>query len=436
VLQEIYAVGHPAAPEAPPSCATAILLPGKAATMRRRCGARNDMKKIVSLSGFLIALLVLATAIEASDNSTVNFGANSNITAHTVCKKVTNGSATGLSVYVPTQTSAEWLSFYTNPPAGVTAGSCESVATLKNAVLPFPIEDMACTTDPVTDKIYCFGGSNITTDARVNTIIEYDPGTDRVTVKNGTLPTARENMSCVTVPSTRKIYCLGGYYGGYIGVPSQQIAEIAEYDILTDTMVVKGSLPRPRNFHSCTYSSANGRIYCFGGRWSSGGFIDMNEVVEYNPTTNVASVKASLYYNYRVGPACIDHPPTGKIYCFAGTYVSGGGSQQPTILTQYDPLTNAVSIRNAVIPRRTEGLGSSSASCEFSAPSGKIYCMSGRMGAYDAVADSFAIIPTTFVSNSGIDSCASTSNGNIYCFGVYNPSATPYTRNRISELVP
>jgi hypothetical protein len=89
----------------------------------------GGMKKFLSLTGFLVALLVLATAIEASDNSTVNFGANSNITAHSTCKKVTNNSGTGLSVYVPTQTSAEWTSFYSNLPAGITAASCGPLTT-------------------------------------------------------------------------------------------------------------------------------------------------------------------------------------------------------------------------------------------------------------------------------------------------------------------
>ena len=88
------------------------------------------MRKAYATTSLIPAMLImaaflgLAVLIEASDNSTVNFGANSNITAFTTCKKVTNGSATGLSVYVPTQTSAEWTSFYTNPPAGVTAGGC------------------------------------------------------------------------------------------------------------------------------------------------------------------------------------------------------------------------------------------------------------------------------------------------------------------------
>lgn len=81
--------------------------------------------------GTLVAMLILfsaAIAIEASDNSTVSYGANQNITAFSTCKKVTNNSSTNLSVYVPTQTSAEWASFYSNPPAGVSADACSCAA--------------------------------------------------------------------------------------------------------------------------------------------------------------------------------------------------------------------------------------------------------------------------------------------------------------------
>lgn len=86
------------------------------------------MKSILSRQASnLVVLLILfggAAVVIASDSFTVNYGTNSTITAFSTCKKVTNNSATGLSVYVPTQTSAEWTSFQTNPPTGVVLGSC------------------------------------------------------------------------------------------------------------------------------------------------------------------------------------------------------------------------------------------------------------------------------------------------------------------------
>lgn len=72
----------------------------------------------------VVVLSFFAIVIDASDNYTVSHGTNLAVTAHTACRNVTNNSATGASVYVPTQTAAEWQSFYTSPPAGVIAGSC------------------------------------------------------------------------------------------------------------------------------------------------------------------------------------------------------------------------------------------------------------------------------------------------------------------------
>ncbi len=72
----------------------------------------------------LAALAFSAIVLEASDSSTVNHGGSLAITAHSTCRNVTNNSTTGASLYVPTVTAAEWASFYTNPPSGVTAGSC------------------------------------------------------------------------------------------------------------------------------------------------------------------------------------------------------------------------------------------------------------------------------------------------------------------------
>lgn len=83
------------------------------------------MRERLQASLTIVAILSLfAIAIDASDNYTVSYGSNQNITAHTECRKVTNNSGTSASVYVPTQTDPEWESFYTNPPTGVTIGSC------------------------------------------------------------------------------------------------------------------------------------------------------------------------------------------------------------------------------------------------------------------------------------------------------------------------
>lgn len=58
-----------------------------------------------------------------------------------VCKKVTNESVVGLSVYVPTSTVAEWQSFTDHPPTGVTIGSC---VTCPVGQIPVPDDPTQC----------------------------------------------------------------------------------------------------------------------------------------------------------------------------------------------------------------------------------------------------------------------------------------------------
>lgn len=58
----------------------------------------------------------------AANYHQVNNGQSSVIDEHTVCRVVTNNS--GAAIYVPTKTSAEWASFYNNPPTSVTSPPC------------------------------------------------------------------------------------------------------------------------------------------------------------------------------------------------------------------------------------------------------------------------------------------------------------------------
>ena len=90
----------------------------------------RTFRATLPLFGALTVVLLIAVVIEASDNFTVNYGTTQTITALSVCRQVTNSSGTGLSVYVPTQTAAEWSSFYTNPPAGVGAVACNVACNL------------------------------------------------------------------------------------------------------------------------------------------------------------------------------------------------------------------------------------------------------------------------------------------------------------------
>lgn len=86
---------------------------------------------------FVVVLLSLANGAHAQTASctTLTIGQTQDITAFSVCRRVTLNSvpapATGVdSICVPTNiTAAEWQSFYDNPPAGVTIGSCNTGCT-------------------------------------------------------------------------------------------------------------------------------------------------------------------------------------------------------------------------------------------------------------------------------------------------------------------
>lgn len=70
------------------------------------------------------AALPLAQIALAADSTDVPYTENRTINEHSVCKVVTNNSSTGLGLFVPTKTAAEWLAFRTYPPTGVTLTDC------------------------------------------------------------------------------------------------------------------------------------------------------------------------------------------------------------------------------------------------------------------------------------------------------------------------
>lgn len=75
---------------------------------------------------FLLVLLLALIGVPAwsAVSYQVTSGATVDITEHTVCKRVTNSHASGLAIFVPTNTSTEWSAFYTSPPAGITIAEC------------------------------------------------------------------------------------------------------------------------------------------------------------------------------------------------------------------------------------------------------------------------------------------------------------------------
>ncbi|MEY4615462.1 MAG: hypothetical protein RJB66_422 [Pseudomonadota bacterium] len=74
--------------------------------------------------------LFISSHTEAAQSYKINYNSSTIIKEHSVCKVVTNSSTTGLAIFVPTNSSGEWSSFYNSPSSGVTAASCKALDLL------------------------------------------------------------------------------------------------------------------------------------------------------------------------------------------------------------------------------------------------------------------------------------------------------------------
>lgn len=76
----------------------------------------------------LLAVLFLPASLSAQEQSAgiwkVDSAATLEIDAHDTCKEITNNHASGQPMMVPTGSSAQWSTFLSNLPAGVTADDC------------------------------------------------------------------------------------------------------------------------------------------------------------------------------------------------------------------------------------------------------------------------------------------------------------------------
>ena len=92
------------------------------------------LSRTIHASLYLLCLSVLiATPAIALDSCPVPTGATYTIDEHSVCRRVTNGHASGQTIMVPTKTADEWSTganaFVNATPAGITLGSCTASAT-------------------------------------------------------------------------------------------------------------------------------------------------------------------------------------------------------------------------------------------------------------------------------------------------------------------
>ncbi len=77
----------------------------------------------------LVLACSMALLLTGATSYQVNNGSNQDIDEWGTCKNVANSHASGDALFVPTNTSTEWSTFRSNPPAGVTISDCACTVT-------------------------------------------------------------------------------------------------------------------------------------------------------------------------------------------------------------------------------------------------------------------------------------------------------------------
>lgn len=70
-------------------------------------------------------LITFSGLLDAMDGYSINFSQTMAVDRHGVCQQVTNHHPSGQTIFVPTRTAAEWTSFRSHHPAGVSFATCE-----------------------------------------------------------------------------------------------------------------------------------------------------------------------------------------------------------------------------------------------------------------------------------------------------------------------
>jgi N-acetylneuraminic acid mutarotase len=247
---------------------------------------------------------------------------------------------------------------------------------------PAPTKRTEVAAATLNDKIYVVGGfeqpslGNVINLAIAPSLEEYDPSTDRWTVK-APMPVGLHHVG-IGVTGGR-LYVIGGYRQSGLTV-WEPVATVYAYDPATDTWAERAPMPTARGALSVTVHE--GKLYAIGGydRKANSAAVEV-----YDPVRNLWASRAPL-------PTPRDHLATatvsGKMYAIGGR-LNGDYRHNLSVTEVYDPVTDRWG-RVADLPTARSGITASEVG-------GRVYVFGGEGGegtfreneAYDPARDAW-----------------------------------------------
>lgn len=339
---------------------------------------------------------------------------------------------------------------YDNDQDGIRDGTlvCQDMLLYKQAMLSQPIADQSCVEAPNSHKIFCFGGRTYGDPWYLDSITSYDPANDTVENLATKLPARRSDLSCSYAPTTKKIFCFGGYWqetictqwdenGGCISAYSisHYLNDILEFNPTDESITtLPVTLPVGMDGMSTAWSRQTSTIFVIGGTSSihSG---DRDSILEFDPVTKILSTRSATLPSPRYNHSCSENSETGNIYCFGGYGTNGGLAE----IVEFNPSANSVSLMNA-----TFATDIYDTPCVEDSVDHLFYCLSGRnhsypyylegIQVYDPAADTLMEKSSKFIFGRFGHSCVeNTATNKIYCFG---GSRNVVDLSEISEYTP
>lgn len=352
--------------------------------------AQLRQKSAVLIFFVFSTVTIGAITLYASDGATVNQGANQAVTAHSVCRRVTNNStAGGVSIYIPLTTAAEWLSFYSNPPAGVSAGQC-------------------------TNNMWGWGVGMLVGSTNSSELVPYNLlfGTNFSQVTGG------ENQSC-GLTAAGVAYCWGNNYGGALGIGTLTGYYYSPQAVVGNHVFTRISAGRD---HTCGIDTA-GQAWCWGnndnsfGGQGATGYGQLGDGTGTDRGTPVAVGGGHIFTQIAGGDTfTCALKANGSAWCWG--YNAFGAIGDGTLTTRFSP----VAVIGGHVFAKIDTSGRHV--CGLKA-NGTMYCwghnQDGQLGdntvtsRSSPVAVSGGHIFTDF--STGVHTCGLKSNGEAWCWG-------------------